>query len=345
MNLTSIKTIKDLFARHGFAFTKSLGQNFLINPAIAPRMIPVGNAAPGVPICNGVPRATRPTFALEIGAGIGVLTKELAKVCEKVVCIEIDEGLKPILAETLADYSNVKIIWGDVLKLDLKKIFVENFGESVENVMQKDVVCCANLPYYITSPVIMRLLEERLPLKSITVMVQKEAAIRLCALPGTRECGAVSAAVRYYSEPRKLFDVSRGSFMPTPNVDSAVIRLDVRDVGAIINRPQNSDTGADNRPQNSDTGADNRPQNSDTRAINNRPYMQIEDEKLFFRIVRAAFSQRRKQLANPLSTAFGLQKEAVKNALVSIGLKPTVRAEELTMEGFAGLYKELRKIL
>jgi 16S rRNA (adenine1518-N6/adenine1519-N6)-dimethyltransferase len=304
MNLTNINTIKELFARHGFSFTKSLGQNFLINPSVAPKMLPTQKGL----------------FALEIGAGIGVLTKELAKVCEKVVCIEIDRGLEPILAETLADCPNVKIIWGDVLKLDLKKIFVENFGGSVENNLQKDVVCCANLPYYITSPVIMRLLEERLPLSSITVMVQKEAAVRLCAAPGTRECGAVSVAVRYFAEPKKLFDVSRGSFMPAPNVDSAVIRLDVRDVGAIINRPCLQSGRLLTAPT-------------------------VDDEQLFFRIVRGSFSQRRKQLANPLSAELGLQKEAVKTALEAVGLKPTARAEELTMEEFAGLYRELREIL
>ena len=231
-------------------------------------------------------------FAFEIGAGIGVLTKELAKVCKKVVCVEIDETLKPILDETLADCPNVEIVWGDIMKLDLKQLFIEKFNQNNE------VICCANLPYYITSPVIMRLLEERLPLASITVMVQKEAAVRLCAPPGTRDCGAVSVAVRYYSEPKKLFDVSRGSFIPSPNVDSAVIRLDVR-----------SEKRHD-----------------------------IADEAVFFRLVRAAFSQRRKQLVNPVSAASKQPKEAVKAALAACGLKITARAEELTLEEFINLY-------
>jgi len=312
MNLTSINTIKDLFARHGFAFTKSLGQNFLINPSVCPRIVEASTTPP--PTAAPLQGGELGRFALEIGAGVGVLTKELAKTCEKVICVEIDETLKPILAETLADCPNVEIIWGDVLKLDLKRLFAEKFnvGDGVPGVPQSEpmpeIICCANLPYYITSPVIMRLLEERLPLKSITVMVQKEAAVRLCAAPGTRDCGAVSVAVRYYSTPKKLFDVSRGSFMPAPNVDSAVIRLDVHGVGARIARPQN----------------------------------EIQDEKFFFRIVRAAFSQRRKQLVNPLSSELGLQKETVKTALSAIGQSPTARAEELTLEDFIKLYRELK---
>ena len=290
MNLTSINTIKSLLARHGFSFSKSLGQNFLINPSVCPKMLPpVGGDAHGAPL---IPQET---VALEIGAGIGVLTKELAKACKKVICIEIDAGLKPILDETLSDYKNIEIIWGDVLKLDLKQLFAEKFNPNDQ------IICCANLPYYITSPVIMRLLEERLPLKSITVMVQKEAALRLCATPGTRECGAVSIAVRYYSRPRKLFDVSRNSFMPAPNVDSSVIEL-------LIRGEKRED---------------------------------ITDEAAFFRLVRAAFSQRRKQLANPVSAELKIPKEAVKSALSACGLNTSARAEELTLEEFILLYKEL----
>jgi 16S rRNA (adenine1518-N6/adenine1519-N6)-dimethyltransferase len=292
MNLTNINTIRDLFSRHGFAFTKSLGQNFLINPSVCPKIVNTSLSEGGGTKCR-----REGGYALEIGAGIGVLTKELAKVCKKVVVIEIDKTLKPILDETLADCENVEIVWGDVLKIDLRALIAEKFGS-------EKIAVCANLPYYITSPVIMRLLEERLPLESITVMVQKEAAVRLCAAPGTRDCGAVSVAVRYYSTPKKLFDVSRGSFMPAPNVDSAVIRLDIGN--DVLGVPH------------------------------------VENEQLFFRIVRGSFSQRRKQLANPLSAELGLQKEVVKNALKTAGLKPTARAEELTMEGFAGLYRELK---
>ena len=155
---------------------------------------------------------------IEIGAGIGVLTAELAKRAEKVICIEIDKRLLPILDETLAEFENIKIINNDVLKTDIKKIIAEEF-EGL------DVAICANLPYYITSPILMYLLESRLPVKSITVMVQKEAARRICAKPGTRDVGALSLAVRYYSEPKILFDVSRGSFVPSPDVDSELIAM------------------------------------------------------------------------------------------------------------------------
>lgn len=274
MQLTDLGTIRDLFNRHGFSFTKSLGQNFLINPSVCPKIAEQGG-------CDGS------VCALEIGTGIGVLTKELALRTKKTVAIEIDRGLEPILAETLAEYSNVEVIFGDIMETDLKGLFKEKFeGE--------DVVVCANLPYYITSPVIMRLLEERLPIRSITVMVQREAADRICAKVGTRGCGAVTVAVNYYSTPKKLFNVSRGSFAPSPNVDSAVIRLD----------------------------------------ISEKPKYEVGDEKLFFRIVRAAFSQRRKQMINPLSAELGLSKIEVAQILEKAGLKSTVRAEEVGMEGF-----------
>lgn len=211
--LTNIGTIKKLMEQHGFQFRKGLGQNFLINPTVCPRMAEMGGA-------------DEHTGVLEIGPGFGVLTAELSSRAEKVVAVEIDDRLLPVLKETLADRENVKIVHGDVLKLDLRKLIEEEFGGG-------RVVVCANLPYYITSPVIMSLLEQRLPVERITVMVQKEAALRLCASPGTRECGAVSAAVRYYCEPKLLFSVSRGSFMPPPNVDSAVIGLNVRKEPAV----------------------------------------------------------------------------------------------------------------
>lgn len=207
MRLTDIGAIKELLARHGFTFSRSLGQNFLINPSVCPRIAELGGAAPGIGV-------------LEIGPGIGVLTAELAKRADRVVSVELDDRLFPILEETLCDFGNVKLIHGDILKIDLKRLLAEEMSGL-------EIVVCANLPYYITSPVLMRLLEERLPVKAITVMVQKEAAVRLCAVPGTRECGAVSVAVRYYSTPRQLFSVSRGSFLPAPHVDSAVIRLDI----------------------------------------------------------------------------------------------------------------------
>ena len=206
-NLSNISVIRDLLTRYGFTFSKALGQNFLINPSVCPRMAELGGAAPG-------------TGMIEIGAGIGVLTAELAKRADKVVCVEIDSRLLPILDETLGEFDNIRIVNDDVLKVDLHRLIEEEFAGM-------EVAVCANLPYYITSPILMHLLEEKLPIRSITVMVQKEAAARLTAEPGTREVGAISIALRYYCTPSVLFQVSRGSFMPAPDVDSTVIRLDL----------------------------------------------------------------------------------------------------------------------
>ncbi len=208
-NLSNIGVIKQILSDHGFSFSKKLGQNFLINPSVCPKIAEMGNARQGFGV-------------IEIGPGIGVLTNELAKRADKVVAIEIDDRLPPILAETLAEHKNVKIINDDVLNVDLHKLIEEEFSGL-------DVAVCANLPYYITSPIIMTLLESRLPIKSITTMVQKEAGQRLCAPMGTRDMGAVTVAVNFYSEAKILFGVSRGSFMPAPNVDSCVIRFDLRE--------------------------------------------------------------------------------------------------------------------
>lgn len=283
MELTNINVIRQLFERHGFSFTKSLGQNFLINPAVCPKIAEMGGAKPGV-------------CALEIGTGVGVLTKELAMRCEKVIAVEIDTTLKPILEETLAEFDNVEIVFADVMETDLAALLAEKAPGM-------EVVVCANLPYYITSPVIMRVLESRLPVSAMTVMVQKEAADRICAKPGTRDCGAISCAVSYYSEPKLLFKVGRGSFMPSPNVDSAVIRLDVN--------PECGRTPG--------------------------------WERLMFRIIRAAFSQRRKQIANPLSAELHIAKPQLAEIMQSCGIKPTARAEELTLEDYAGLTDALFK--
>lgn len=190
MNLADINTVRSLLAKNGFTFKKSLGQNFLINPDVCPAM---ANAACDIE-----------TGVIEIGPGIGVLTRELAKTAKKVIAIELDERLKKILPETLSGLDNVEVIYGDALKLDLNEIIKEKLS------CCKSVAVCANLPYYITSPVIMNLLESRLPITSVTVMVQKEAAQRLCAEVGTREAGAVSVAVSYYAEPHILFGVSMG---------------------------------------------------------------------------------------------------------------------------------------
>ncbi|MGN0649432.1 MAG: 16S rRNA (adenine(1518)-N(6)/adenine(1519)-N(6))-dimethyltransferase RsmA [Oscillospiraceae bacterium] len=282
MQLTNIGTIKELFERHGFSFTKSLGQNFLINPTVCPRIAEMGG-------CNSE------VMAVEIGTGVGVLTRELSRRCARVVAIEIDEGLKPILEETLADCPNTEVVFADVMETDLRAL-IEEKSEG------REVVLCANLPYYITSPVIMRVLEERLPIKSLTVMVQKEAADRICAKPGTRDCSAISCAVSYYSEPKLLFRVNRGSFMPSPNVDSAVIRLDIKQESGL----------------------------------------EVTDEKLFFRIVRSAFSQRRKQMINPLAGELGIAKAELADIFTACGIKPTARAEELTLENYAALCRAVK---
>lgn len=281
--LSNISVIKQVMRRHDFHFSKALGQNFLINPSVCPRI-----AEDGIP--------DEDCGVIEIGTGFGVLTNELAKRAKKVLAIEIDERLLPVLGETLAEHDNVKILNQDVLKVDLHALIQEEFGDMPVSV-------CANLPYYITSPILMALLEERLPITSITVMVQAEAAERLCAEVGSRACGAVTFAVRYYSEPQKLFPVSRGSFMPAPNVDSMVIRLDVK---------QDLDYG-------------------------------VQDEAFLFSLVKAAFSQRRKTLVNPVSQAFGLSKDTLRAALEVVGLKPTARAEEVKFEQFVALANELRK--
>ena len=275
--LTNLSVIKDLLARHGFSFSKSLGQNFIVNPSVCPRISQLGGAAPGVGV-------------IEIGAGIGVLTAQLAQDGEKVVCIEIDSRLLPILDETLAPYSNVTIVNQDVLKVVLHQLIRDQFPGM-------EVVVCANLPYYITSPILMKLLEDRLPIRSITVMVQKEAARRICARPGSREAGAISAAIRYYSEPQVLFHVSRGSFLPAPQVDSTVIRLDIL----------------------------------------SQPAVAVREERLYFEGVRAAFSQRRKTVHNALAAYFGRPKDWAAQVLAQAGIPPLARAEQLTVEQFAAL--------
>lgn len=284
-NLTDIGTVKEILGRHGFHFSKALGQNFIVNPSVCPRMAEES----GIDENSGV---------IEIGAGIGVLTAELAKRAKKVVVIELDTKLLPILDETLKDFDNVEIINQDVLKTDLAAIIEEKFKGM-------PVYVCANLPYYITSPVIMSLLESRLPLKAITVMVQKEAAQRFCAPVGSRLSGAVTVAVDYYAEATKLFDVSSGSFMPAPKVDSCVIRMDVRE------RPENP----------------------------------VSDEKMFFKMVHAAFGQRRKTASNSISSGMGVAKDVVIRAIEECGFEPAVRAETMSMAQLATLSDKIVELL
>lgn len=278
MNLCSYPEIVKLLKKHGFNFSKALGQNFIVDEHVCPKMVRCLNA-------------DRDTGVLEIGPGIGVLTKELCAVAGRVASVELDKRLYPILEETLAGFSNFELVEGDVLKLDLKAVIRERLGD------KKEIKVCANLPYYITSPVIMKLIESDLPISEIVIMVQKEAAQKLTAKVGTRECTALSVATQYYAETEKLFDVGRGSFIPQPKVDSAVIKLTVR----------------------------------------KRPAVDTTDEKHFFQIIRAAFSQRRKTALNCLSSALGLPKETVHNALITAGLNETDRAETFTLEDFAKL--------
>lgn len=265
----SVSEVRQLLTENGFCFNKGLGQNFLVNPAICPRMA----AECG---CDGI-------GVLEIGPGAGVLTAELAARAQKVVAVELDRRLEPVLRQTLADCPNAEVVFADALKLDLKAFLNEKFGELPR-------VVCANLPYYISTEVLLKLLEEKPGLRQITVMLQKELAARLCAAPPGRECGAVSVAIQYYTEPKPLFDVSRGSFFPVPNVDSRVISLRVRP----------------------------------------RPAVEPADEAWFFRVVAAAYGQRRKTLSNSLSVLKG--KQAAAAALAAAGIDSGLRAEQLDLE-------------
>ena len=282
--LSDIGTIKGILAKHGFSFSKSLGQNFLVNPSVCPKMAEMSGAREG-------------TGVIEIGPGIGVLTYELAQRADKVVSMELDKRLIPVLNETLEEFDNVKIINDDVLKVNLRELIEKEFAG-------KKVVVCANLPYYITSPVIMKLLEDRLPIEAITVMVQKEAAERLCAELGTRQAGAVTAAVNYYAQAKMLFKVSSGSFMPSPKVDSAVIKLDVYD----------------------------------------QPAVKADNEELLFKVIKAAFAQRRKTLINSLSNSMPYEKVQITTVLEKVGVAPNLRAEQLSLSEFAEISNELNKV-
>lgn len=281
--LTDLSTIRSLCARYDFALSKGFGQNFIVNPGVCPRIAEASGIGPG-------------WGALEIGPGIGVLSEQLAQRADRVVAIEVDKRLEPVLAETMAGYGNFKLVLQDVLKADLESLLAAEFGG-------RPVAVCANLPYYITSPILMRLLEEKLPIRNITVMVQKEAAQRLCAAPGTREAGAISYAVAYYATPRLLFTVQPGSFYPAPKVTSAVIRLDVH----------------------------------------GKPPVQVPggDEAGFFRLIRAAFSQRRKTAANAIANGLGLPKAQVLAAMEAAGLDARLRPEQLDLQGYCALQNAL----
>ena len=275
----------EVIKKYEFCFQKKFGQNFLIDGHVLDKII----AGAGV---------TKDDRVLEIGPGIGTMTQYLAEAAGKVVAVEIDRNLLPILQETLADYDNVKVIHADVLSLDLEKLVQEENGG-------RPIKVVANLPYYITTPIIMALFEQHVPLANVTVMVQKEVAARMKSGPGSKDYGALSLAVQYYAEPYIVANVPCNCFMPRPNVDSAVIRL--------------------------------------TRY--EEPPVQVKDEKMLFKIIRASFNQRRKTLQNGLnnSSELNFTKDQIAAAIAEAGFSPSVRGEALTLEQFAKLTDILLK--
>lgn len=275
MKLTNIGTVRGLMEKHGIKFQKKFGQNFLINEEIPMRI--ADECGAGEDDC-----------ILEIGPGIGTLTRELCSVAGKVVAVEIDSGLIPVLEETLADFDNIEVINSDIMKIDIDVLYEEKFKG-------KNVYVCANLPYYITTPILMLLLETRLPFKKMTFMVQKEVADRLSSNSKEGDYGAVTASVSYYGKVEKLFNVSAGNFMPAPKVDSAVIQITLYD----------------------------------------EPPVKVNDEKLFFKVIKAAFEQRRKTLVNALSGKMDISKEDITAAVVEAGLDPNIRGERLDIAEFA----------
>ena len=273
MQLTDPNIIKEIRKKFGFDFKKDFGQNFLTSKTVLEDICDAADGADGI---------------LEIGPGFGTLTNELAYHFDKVVAVEIDNRLPEILAYTLAEHNNVKVVQGDCMQMDLAKLIKEEFGDGKVSV-------AANLPYYITTPIITTLLENKLPLDKIVVMVQKEVAQRLCAKPGTKDYGAISVLCAYYTEPGMVTKVPAGCFVPAPKVDSAVVAMKVLD----------------------------------------KPSVQVIDEKRFFSVVKSGFSQRRKTLCNCLSSSFHLEKSVVADALLKLDIEPTRRGETLSVYEYA----------
>lgn len=276
------KTI-EVLQKYDFTFQKKFGQNFLIDTHVLDKIISAAHI-------------TKEDMVLEIGPGIGTMTQYLAEAARKVIAVEIDKNLIPILSDTLSEYQNVRIINEDVLKLDLRKLAdEENGGKAIKVV--------ANLPYYITTPIIMGLFENHVPVESITVMVQKEVADRMQTGPGSKDYGALSLAVQYYAEPYIVANVPPNCFMPRPKVGSAVIRL--------------------------------------TR--HKEPPVEVKDEKLMFDIIRASFNQRRKTLANGLNNSDKItcSKEIITEAIEKLGKGPSVRGEALSLQEFASLSNDI----
>lgn len=284
-NLGNPKNTIEVLQKYHFNFQKKYGQNFLIDPHVLDKII-------------GESGIEKEDMILEIGPGIGTMTQYLAEVAREVVAIEIDKNLIPILEDTLSEYKNITVINQDVLKVDLRKLVMEkNQGRPIKVV--------ANLPYYITTPIIMELLESKLPIESITIMVQKEVAERMQQTPGSKEYGALSLAVQYYAKPEIVANVPPNCFMPRPKVGSAVIRL----------------------------------------TLHQNPVIEVEDEEFMFRLIRASFNQRRKTLINGIGNApnINVGKEEVKAALEEMGLSENIRGEMLSLEEFARLSNLLRK--
>lgn len=280
---TPVRT-KAILEKYGFSFKKSLGQNFLIDLNILNRIVDFAEL-------------TVNSGAIEIGPGIGALTEQLAKRAKKVVAFEIDQRLLPILKETLEPYPHVKVIHEDVLKANVNQVITEEFGED------QDLMVVANLPYYVTTPIIMKLLTDQLPIRGIVCMLQKEVADRIAAAPGTKDYGSLSIAIQYYTEAKTVMIVPKTVFIPQPNIDSAVIRL--------TKRPE--------------------------------PAVKVTDEEFFFTVVRASFAQRRKTIFNNLSSHFAqtIEKKNIEKALHAAGIDPKRRGETLSIEEFGRLSDEL----
>ncbi|MBQ2651031.1 MAG: 16S rRNA (adenine(1518)-N(6)/adenine(1519)-N(6))-dimethyltransferase RsmA [Clostridia bacterium] len=279
MDLCNINVIKVLLAKHGFSFSKGLGQNFLCEASVPYDIAELAGI-------------DEETCVLEVGPGIGTLTQELCKRAKKVVSIELDKRLPALLADTMGEFDNFTLVPGDILKVDIPAIVEEHFPNA------KRIIACANLPYYITSPAIAALIDSKC-FDSVTVMVQKEVADRICAEAGSAEYGAFTPYIAYNAQARVILDVGRECFIPSPKVDSAVVRMD----------------------------------------LYKEPPVQVCSEKLFFRVVKAAFAQRRKTLLNCLGTGFGgqLTKDQLKVCMESCGISPSARGETLDIERFAAL--------
>ena len=274
-DIATPKRTREIMERYGLTVKKSLGQNFLIEPNILTRMLEVA----------GVDKTTN---VIEIGPGIGALTERLAREAKQVLAFEIDGRLLPVLDETLAPYDNVTVVHSDILDVDLEQVIGEHFD------INEPLLVVANLPYYITTPIIMSLLESKLPIERLVVMVQKEVALRMVAKPGTKDYGALSVAVQYYTEPDIVLDVPPKSFLPAPAVTSSVIRCVLRD----------------------------------------KPPVDVIDEKLFFRVVKAGFAQRRKTFSNTMKTT-GLSKDRIEELLAKANIDGQRRGETFTLQEFA----------